>query len=280
MKNLLREKAREKGCLIASHRGAWGGNVIQNTLLAFRAALLMGADVLETDVVPCADGSLWCFHDGSEKKVFGRDMNILEMTAEEILSAAPINAYEQPLRVRTARFEDALSLALEAGAVLNVDRAWDWTNRVVRVLDAAPGAEEACLLKAPVAKGMDCMRFLASHPVKYPFMAICYSRKDVETALSVPGLRLEAVVMIAFGEEDDLFGADAVRWVHDRGLLAWVNAIRLGDGPGDRLYAGVDDERSLALSPAEGWGRLKEMGFDIIQTDWPSAALRSVRPEK
>ncbi len=272
MESLLRKKAKEKGCLIASHRGAWGGNVIQNTVPAFRNALLQGADILETDVVPCADGSLWCFHDGSEDRVFGKKCDIMKMTPEEILALPPLNAYVQPASARVPRLEEVLDPAVRGGAVINIDRAWEWMDAVVRFLDAVPGAEDWCLLKAPVYKCRECMAFLASRPVRYPFMAICYSRKDVEEALSVPGLRLEAAEMIAFTEKDELFGPDAVKWVHERGLLAWVNAIRLGDGPRDLLYAGVDDERSIGLSPSEGWGRLREMGFDVIQTDWPGAA--------
>ena len=276
MRCLLKEKAREKGFLIASHRGVWGANVIQNTLLAFRTALDQGADILETDVVPCADGSLWCFHDGSEDRVFGRPFDIMRLTPEEILSLRPLNAYQQKTSAQVPRFEEVLELALENGAFLNVDRAWDWMDRVTGVLDRAPGASEYCLLKAPVAKGRECMEFLAAHPVKYPFIAICYSEKDVEDALAVPGLRLVAAEMIAFDENSGMFGAGAVKRVHERGLLAWVNAIRLGDGPRDRLYAGVDDEASLAVSPREGWVRLKEMGFDIIQTDWPAQARKSL----
>ncbi|MBR4502108.1 MAG: glycerophosphodiester phosphodiesterase family protein [Clostridia bacterium] len=280
MESLLRRKATEKGCLVASHRGAWGGNVIQNTMQAFRNALLQGADVLETDVVPCLDGSLWCFHDGSEKKVFGEKTDIFAMTEEKLLSLAPVNAYEQPVRARVPRFEEALALAVREGTVLNIDRAWDWTDRVVKVLDSVRGAEEVCLMKAPVTKGQAAMEFLAVHPVKYPFMAICYTWEDVEAALRVKGLRLEAVEMIAFDEKSPLFGQDAVRRAHDRGLLAWVNAIRLGDGLRDRLYAGLDDDRSIAISPEEGWLRLRDMGFDIIQTDWPAAVKVALEKEK
>ena len=271
MESLLRKKAAGKGCLIASHRGAWGGNVIQNTLRAFRNALLQGADVLETDVVPCLDGSLWCFHDGSERKVFGEKGDVFAMPEERLMSLAPVNAYEQPVRARVSRFEEVLALAVREGAVLNIDRAWDWADRVTETLDSMPGAEEVCLMKAPIIKGRDAMEFLAAHPVKYPFMAICYTEEDVEAALRVKGLRLEAVEMIAFDEKSLLFGPGAVRRVHDRGLLAWVNAIRLGDGPRDKLYAGLDDDMSIDRSPEEGWLKLKDMGFDIIQTDWPAA---------
>ena len=34
---------------IASHRGRFGGNVVENTIPAFEAALYCGADILQTD---------------------------------------------------------------------------------------------------------------------------------------------------------------------------------------------------------------------------------------
>ncbi len=42
--------------LIAVHRGTWGGNVIQNTVQAYRIALDMGGDIFECDAALSADG--------------------------------------------------------------------------------------------------------------------------------------------------------------------------------------------------------------------------------
>ena len=40
---LLNQKLEEKKCLIAVHRGSWHGNIIQNTIPAYIAAIKMGA---------------------------------------------------------------------------------------------------------------------------------------------------------------------------------------------------------------------------------------------
>ena len=40
----LFEKVKEKGVLIAAHRGVAGGNIACNTIEAFEAALIQGAD--------------------------------------------------------------------------------------------------------------------------------------------------------------------------------------------------------------------------------------------
>ena len=45
--------------LITAHRGVTGGNIPGNTLAAFDAALLQGADMIELDVSNSIDGELF-----------------------------------------------------------------------------------------------------------------------------------------------------------------------------------------------------------------------------
>ena len=58
----LFEKVKEKGVLIAAHRGVAGGNIACNTIEAFEAALIQGADILEMDVFKTTDSQLYIFH--------------------------------------------------------------------------------------------------------------------------------------------------------------------------------------------------------------------------
>ena len=53
---LLNAKFEEKKVLICAHRGSWHGNVIQNTTMAYKAALMQGADIVETDTTASYDG--------------------------------------------------------------------------------------------------------------------------------------------------------------------------------------------------------------------------------
>ena len=41
---LLNRKFEEKQMLICAHRGSWHGNLVQNTVPAYKAAFMMGAD--------------------------------------------------------------------------------------------------------------------------------------------------------------------------------------------------------------------------------------------
>lgn len=69
--------------LLAAHRGDRAGYP-ENTLSAFRSALLLGADMIETDVRRCADGELVLIHDRSTLRTSGVDKNVDELTLSEL----------------------------------------------------------------------------------------------------------------------------------------------------------------------------------------------------
>ena len=265
----LNQKFAEKGTLIAVHRGSWSGNITQNTVRAYSAALQMGADMVEADVNASTDGVLYSFHDGYEPRVFGVKKSIKAMSSEEIESYHPINHYDHRTTRRISRLEEILAF-LSHGELLNIDRAWDIFPQLVAFLDRFPAALRQVLIKAPVRRAKEAVACLAAHPVKYMFMPICYTMDDVRLAREWPGLNTVGAELIAFTQDDELFGADAVRAVHDMGLFTWANVITLGDWDAKPLYGGLDDDLSVIESPDLGWGRVMDMGFDVLQTDWPA----------
>lgn len=84
MNKKLFDAIEEKKVLIAAHRGALGGNIIDNTFLSAKTALAMGADIIEMDAIISTDGILYAFHDGEEKKRFDIEQNIKTLSSKEI----------------------------------------------------------------------------------------------------------------------------------------------------------------------------------------------------
>ena len=72
----LKEAIEKEGILVAAHRGTCGGNIIENTTDAYECAIKHRADIVEMDAVRSADGELFMFHDGNEKRLLGVDKNI------------------------------------------------------------------------------------------------------------------------------------------------------------------------------------------------------------
>ena len=271
---LLNARFERHSTLIAAHRGSWVGNIIQNTVGAYRAALMMGADIVECDATMTTDGVVYAFHDNAEPRVFGIRENLRTLTSAQVDAMAPRNALERETTRHINRLSEVLQ-AYDDGTLINLDRSWFWFDAVLDVLDRYPHAARQVIIKAPM-KAANVTARLAAHPVKYMFMPICYTMRDIADAIAIDGLNLVGAELIAFTPQDELFGEAPSRLLHENGLFAWVNALVIGDAHDKPLYGGVDDDISVLRDPALGWGRLMDMGIDVIQTDWP-AILRDYR---
>ena len=270
---LLNKKYAEKKHLIAVHRGSYTGNITQNTVPAYIAAIRMGADMVEGDINSTTDDILYVFHDGHEPDVFGVEKNVKTMSSEELEGLRPYNAVFGRVGRRINRFEEVIDF-LPEHVLYNVDRAWDIFPKVVKVLDKYPKALQQVVIKAPM-RAKEAVEFLANYPVKYMFMPICYSLADVDEALSYEGLNVVGCELIAATPEDELFSDEAIAYVHSKNLYTWVNSIELGElkadySPRPTLYGGVNDDVSVIEGPDKGWGVLMDKKIDVIQTDWPA----------
>ena len=275
---LLNAKFAEKQVLICAHRGSWRGNVIQNTTIAYRAALMLGADIVETDTTASRDNVVFSLHDGVEGVLFGTPRNGTKLTAAQIEAFHPLNALGEPSTHSVQRLS-AVCEFLCHGELINVDRAWRAKDLVLPLLDQYPHMRRQAIVKAPV----DCKALyeqISEHPVKYMFMPICCNMKEVETALSYKEINTVGVELIANTPQDELYQDEAIRFIHDRGLFCWVNSLTLTDYyPESALYGDLDDDISIWEGPERGWGRLIDKGIDVIQTDWPGL-VRDFRKEK
>ena len=68
---------------VIAHRGA-SGDAPENTLAAFDLALAQGADALELDVRPAADGGLVTVHDPTLARTTGDERAVEALTGEEL----------------------------------------------------------------------------------------------------------------------------------------------------------------------------------------------------
>ena len=66
--------------------------------------------------------------------------------------------------------------------------------------------------------------------------------------------------------------------MHENGLLVWGNSIVYNEA--DVISAGLTDDISLEKGGEFGWGKLADLGFDFIQTDWLLAAKTYLQNRK
>jgi len=264
---LLNRAFEEKRHLIAAHRGAWGGNIIENTIPSFRLALEKGADMFECDVARSADGILYAFHDGYEKRILGVEENIESLNSAQIDGFDCLNSLGHPSGMRVHRFEDVVS-HFSAGELYNVDRAWAKMPETIAILNKYPGAIKQALLKCQ-AREDGVLSYLNEIPQKYMFMPIVFSWEDIHKVIRYPAINLVGMELIALSPEDELFAEEVISFLHERKLFAWVNTLNLSNYSQHRFYAGLDDQAALLGNQDASWGALMNRSVDIIQTDWP-----------
>ncbi|WP_130176244.1 glycerophosphodiester phosphodiesterase family protein [Cryobacterium sp. SO1] len=258
---LLNERLEARRPLIAVHRGTGSGMIVENTAPAVAAALRSGADMVEIDVIASTDGDYFVFHDGYENAHFGLDRNLQELSTEEIEALSYRQRSDEPVRVE--RLETVLRSF--PGVLFNIDRSWRYWQHLLGWFDRFDMAEQLILKSPPEPSALE---FLRRHPVKYPFVVIVSTEAELDAVASDPLINLVGAELIAADESHPFCDPEWVTELRQRGIFAYVNALDLGNGRA--LMAGWDDTRSVLDDADEGWGRLVELGADVIQTDWPA----------
>ncbi|HVL94558.1 MAG TPA: glycerophosphodiester phosphodiesterase [Solirubrobacteraceae bacterium] len=114
---------------VIAHRGA-SGYAREHTLAAYDLALAQGADALELDVRPAADGELVLVHDPTLERTTGDPRRVDELPAAALCAlghpAAPL-----PLRAVLDRYAARTRFVIDLK-----DPHPDWELRVVEAIDA------------------------------------------------------------------------------------------------------------------------------------------------
>lgn len=215
------------------HRGTRRGPP-ENTLAAFERALAQGADGVELDVRPCADGEIVVFHDVDFARMAG------DPRAVSTLACAELRAIDLGGGERAPRLADVLDLVLGADKCVNVE-----IKRDVPDLHASVDAVAAILgTRSPDERA----RLIVSS----------FERAAIERhAARLP----DVAVALLFAEASEPRPALAPGWhAHPRYTLASAGAVADWKAEG-RLV------NSWTVNHAEEAARLAAAGVDGIMTD-------------
>ena len=99
--------AQDEKILIVAHRGMGTGNIPCNSIPAFEAALMQGADVIECDIVKSTDGKLFVFHIGTEDSRLGfiNRKKLTEYSSDEIGRMRLVNQDHSTTQFGISRLE-------------------------------------------------------------------------------------------------------------------------------------------------------------------------------
>ncbi|MCB5951071.1 glycerophosphodiester phosphodiesterase family protein [Enterococcus sp. BWT-B8] len=252
-----------KKFLIMLHRGAHGGNIVENTADAVNIARKQGSDIVEIDISMSTDGDFFVFHDGGEPRLLNDNRNINTMSTKEIRSKYYYNELGQVLHKKVQKFEELLS-GVSKDVFFNIDRSWDHWSTFLPYLDQFKERYEYFILKSPVEK--ELLELLDNHQVNYMYFPIINNEEELDLLEQYKNINVIGFEVI---ERDDMFtfiNSNRFDKYKSNGYLFIVNAINLDDDT--KLFGSLSDEVSITVNPDLGWGKILEMGVNGIQTDW------------
>lgn len=112
LKDILKSESKSEFICFA-HRGA-SEYFPENTAVSFDAGIIMGANGIETDIRRSRDGVLYLFHDDNGKRVCDSEVNVSDLTYDELLSlSVKKNDYSEKIM----KFKDFLDSYLPIAKV-------------------------------------------------------------------------------------------------------------------------------------------------------------------
>ena len=259
---ILREKIKEKKVIIAVHRGSSGGNIIENTIKSFEIALKYGGDMIEVDAAKSTDGEIYTVHQGQEERLFFSKNNVETLNSHEINLLDYRNGNSFKVNQRVEKLEEVFKY-FKGNTLINLDRGWDFWEDVFELLHKYDMFDQV-ILKSPVQETY--LDVLEKYDVPVMYIPIVKTKAELDQALERDINTVGAEIIIE-SESSDFHNKEYIKELKDKNLLVWLNAIRLNDTT--TLTLGYDDDAALLESEDLGWGKIVEMGADIIQTDWP-----------
>ncbi len=262
----LKEMA-DKAVLVAAHRGNWMGNVPCNTSMAFEAALMAGADIIELDVSRSAEGTLYVFHPGTEKHFLHSEKLIADMTDEEVRQQRLVNTDGAETQYSVPLFDDVLEV-LKGRCVINIDKFPHYPQDIICAVRRHNMVDQALVKTNQDEEKYRLMEELAPD---FAYMTFAINKDRDSEALTHRSLHYMGTEALFNTEESEFATPEYHKHMHKMGLLTWANAIVFDYKTVHS--AGHTDDLYTQGKADEGWGYLAGLGYNMIQTDWPGPCV-------
>lgn len=258
----ITEQRKEKGILVAAHRGVAGGNIPPNTIAAFDIALKEGADILEMDLFKSKDGEIFVFHTGMEPAYLDHYFKIETLTSEEIrrLRLCNVDLAETFMPLNT--FDEVLE-HYKNKCILNLDRCILIVKDVMEVVKKHNMLDQILLKSDPSDRSL---KLVETYAPTVDYMPIFMEEDHASEKIEQMNINYMGAELVFESEKSPIAQDSYLDKMHKNGKILWGNAIVYASRV--KLAAGHNDDISLTEDPEKGWGWLADKGFDIIQTDW------------
>lgn len=257
------KKAAEERILITAHRGVSAGNIPCNTIPAYDAALMQGADMIEVDANMSLDGTLYSFHPKMEPAHLNVSCNIQQMHDGEIKDLRYVNYDRTPTQWGICTLDEIFA-RYKGKCFINVDKYWLYPRQISDLI-RHHGIEDQIVVKCSPKK--EYLDIIEEYAPEIPYLPIISRDDGIHEELLKRNINYVGTEILFATESDPLASPAYVEKLHADGKLAWINSIIYNYKA--QLAGGHSDDCAISTDPEASWGWLADQGYDIIQTDWP-----------
>ena len=248
--------------LVCAHRGSSSGNIPCNTIAAFSAALMQGADMIELDVAISADGNYYVFHPGMEHAHLKSQIPIRDLKSEEVERLRYHNPDDTVTQFGVISLAEAFDF-LRGKCYINVDKFRTDIPGISRLIREC-GVQDQVVVKT--GTGEEDLEKIRAYASDLMFMPVIRGSDSVTDRLTSEGINCIGAEVLFKTLDEPCCSPEYIKGMHEKGRVLFVNSEVYDYSV--VISACLTDDLSVAQSPDLGWGRLTDMGFDIIQTDW------------
>lgn len=248
--------------LVCAHRGSSGGNVPCNTLTAFKTAVTQGADIIELDVDKSREGEFFVFHPFMEPAHIGTRFLIPSRSSKSVARLRFLNQDDTKTQYGVEKLADIFDY-LRGKCYINVDKFWTDIPGITSVIRKT-GVEKQVIVKTAMKDKY--LAQLKEYASDLMFMPIVKSKDEITDKLCEQGINCIGAEVIFKDLSESVASKEYIDHMHSKGRLVFVNTIVYDYK--SILAADLTDDRAVSGEADEVWGKLAQMGFDIIQTDW------------
>ncbi len=253
-----------RGTLVAAHRGVAGGNIPFNTIAAFEAALLQGADIIETDVIKSIDGEVFIFHINQEINHLNRDIHLTQMTADEIRKVRYVNFDNNLTEYPIPTLDETLE-CLKDRCLINLDHCWEVCFKETIEGVRRHNMQDQVLIKTP--SKIEHLKMVEELAPDFMYISLIKEEDKINGIIESMNINYVGAELVFTNEQSPVLQSEYIEMHKKKGRFLWANAIIYNYKT--QLSAGHTDDIAVAGDMENGWGWLVDAGFDIIQTDWP-----------
>jgi len=250
--------------MVVAHRGDWY-NAPENSMLAVKKAVELGADVVEVDVQKTKDGVLILMHDKTVDRTTNGFGPVSDYSLKNIRQLRLKTREGQLTKNKVPTLEEVLDYSKDK-VLVNIDKADPHFEEVGQVLKRT-ATQGIAVIKSGLS--IETLEPMMHHVQESAFaVSIAVDKRTDHVVLIEDYIAaFQPKMMLVNFQTEKSPVLNRYNYLQSKGVKLWM-------APCSPAYcAGRHDDRAISGDPEGSWGWLLDQGATMLLTDHPKALI-------